>query len=144
MRKPYFAHAQTVKLARLLDMDYKPAELAEEISVNVDTVYRSYIPAGCPHERDKNNRIWINGVAFTFWVKDMQARKGRGKKNRSPMPEDQAFCMRCKTRVEMVNPKLKYSTSYLEILQAHCPICGGKINRARAAKRSGARLETPG
>ena len=33
-------------------MDYKLSEIAEVLEVHPDTVYRSYIPAGCPYEKD--------------------------------------------------------------------------------------------
>jgi len=53
---------QMAHLPRLLWMYYSPSELADEIGCNVDTIYKSYIPAGCPHTRDERGRIWIKGV----------------------------------------------------------------------------------
>lgn len=46
MRQPTLKHTQIVRLARFLDMMYRPSEVAEEIGVTQDTVYRSYLPAG--------------------------------------------------------------------------------------------------
>ena len=77
-RQPKFKHAQVVKLARLMDMLYKPAEIAAELEVSPDTVYRSYLPAGCPHTRDKKNNIWIHGPAFASWAKSSIANRKRG------------------------------------------------------------------
>jgi len=42
MRIPQLKHQHIIKLSRLLNMLYKPSEIAEEIGVSVDTVYRSY------------------------------------------------------------------------------------------------------
>ena len=41
MRTPLLRHTQIIRLERILNMLYKPAELAEEIAVNPDTIYRS-------------------------------------------------------------------------------------------------------
>ena len=41
MRQPVLKHTHIIKLGRLLDMMYKPAEIADEIGVTPDTVYRS-------------------------------------------------------------------------------------------------------
>lgn len=116
-------------------MHYRPSELADEIAVNVDTVYRSYLPAGCPHVRDSDGDIFINGLAFRDWVKQMQEDKKRGR-NHAPMPEGQAFCMRCKKRVEMLNPKVKYTQRNMEIVQGRCTECNGKVNRARSTRKT--------
>ena len=50
---------QRLRLGKLLDMLYKPSELAEEIGFAVDQVYRVYVPLGCPRERDSRKRLWI-------------------------------------------------------------------------------------
>ena len=55
---------QRLRLKTLLNMMYKPSELAEEIGFNQNQVYMVYIPAGCPHERDEKGHIWINGKLF--------------------------------------------------------------------------------
>jgi DNA-directed RNA polymerase subunit RPC12/RpoP len=48
------------------------------------------------------------------------------------LPADHAWCMKCNQSVELINPKIKTVNRYLELLQATCPHCGNKINRARA------------
>jgi hypothetical protein len=54
-------------LKRLLDMLYKPRELAQELGINIDQVYLVYIPLGCPHRRDGKRYIEINGKEFREW-----------------------------------------------------------------------------
>ena len=64
---------QRTRLTKLLDMMYTPSELAEEVGFYVRQVYRVYIPAGCPQERDQHKRVWINGKAFKEWgITDLQ------------------------------------------------------------------------
>lgn len=67
MKKPRMTGVQMSHLGVLLWMEYKPSEIAEEIKCNTDTVYKSYIPAGCPHRRDEEGNIWIVGTEFAVW-----------------------------------------------------------------------------
>ena len=89
---------QRHRLSRLLNMLYRPSELAEELGINVRQVYRVYIPGGCPHERDSRRHIWINGAAFRNWYDEIY------KKRR--MARDEAFCLTCKRPVKMANKTL--------------------------------------
>lgn len=75
MRQPHLKHQHIVKLGRLLNMLYKPAELAEEIGVTQDTIYRSYLPAGLPHTRDDQGNVWIHGPAFVSWARETISRR---------------------------------------------------------------------
>src|SRR5690606_23907052 len=94
LRQPHIA-----RLGRLLDMLYKPAEIANEIGVHVDTVYRSYLPAGLPHTRDRRGNIWIHGPAFRDWAHQV-ARRRRTRCH--PLAPDQAWCVVCKTPVALI------------------------------------------
>ena len=76
--RPRISRPQVIRLGRLLNMYYKPSEIAEEIGISPDTVYRTYIPAGCPHEVDESGRIWIIGTTFRDWALLILA----GRKNR--------------------------------------------------------------
>ena len=129
MRQPLLKHQHIVKLGRLLDMLYKPSELAEEIGVIADTIYRSYLPAGLPHTRDAQGNIWIHGPAFVAWARETISQK---KSKRAGLPADHAWCMKCNQPVALINPKIKAVNRYLEMLQAPCPTCGKTVNRARA------------
>jgi hypothetical protein len=120
---------QIIKLSRLIYMKYKPSEIAKVLDVNVKTVYRNYLLNGCPNERDTNGNIWIIGTEFREWAQ----REISKQKNiiRSPMDENQGWCVKCKKRVLMISPKVVYSGGNREILQSVCLICGTKVNRAR-------------
>lgn len=133
-RVPLLKHTHIVKLGRLLNMLYKPNEIAEEIGVSKDTVYRSYLPAGLPHTRDEQGNIWIHGPAFVSWAKETVAKK---KSDRAGLPDGHAWCMKCNRPVLLNNPKTKIINRYLEMQQAPCPYCGKTVNRARARQHEG-------
>src|SRR3972149_3689402 len=61
---------QRNRLKSLLNMFYRPNELAEEIGISKHQIYRVYIPCDCPHQRDELNHIWINGEDFCKWYGD--------------------------------------------------------------------------
>lgn len=132
-RQPLLKRTHIIQLGRLLDMLYKPSEIAEELGVSQDTVYRSYLPAGLPHSRDAQGRVWIHGPAFVAWAMETTAQR---KNRRKGLPDDHAWCMRCNQPVLMNRPIVKPINRYLEILQAPCPQCGVKVNRARARRTS--------
>ena len=128
-RIPKLSRPQVIRLERLLQMEYKPSEIAELLKVHIDTVYRSYIPAGCPFEKDEKGRYWILGTAFKTWAKELLAE--RKKRKNLPMEPDEGWCMTCNKRVKMISPKIIYSERNREILQSICKTCRGKVNRAR-------------
>jgi hypothetical protein len=134
MRKPKFGNSQ--KLSRLLDMLYKPSELADELGVTLDTIRRSYIPAGLPVIKDDTGHIWIHGLSFIKWVNSNQ--NARQKRDKNKCPIDESFCFSCKKRVKFpyLKPaKVMPANRWVEMMQAPCPICGGKVNKLRGIKR---------
>ena len=127
---PRLGRSQVIRLSRLLNMYYRPKEIAEILGVHPETVRRTYLAAGCPHRRDANGHIWIIGTAFKEWAEDVIAKRKR--RETQPMQEDEAWCFKCKGRVKLINPKALGVNRYLEILQSSCPSCGTKVNRAQA------------
>lgn len=125
MRTPLLKHAQIIRLGRLLDMMYKPSELAEVIDVNVDTIYRSYLPAGLPFVREEHS-IWIHGLTFAQWAQ-AQARSQR--RPHPGLPAGHGYCMKCNQPVPMKDPIVVFTNRYIQINQAPCPTCGCNVNR---------------
>jgi hypothetical protein len=107
MRKPLFQHTHIIKLGRMLDMQYRPSEIADEIGVCTDTICRSYLPAGLPCTRDEKGNVWIHG-----------------------------WCLRCGCPVQMIAPTVRDNNYYTELLQSRCPNCGTPVNRLRARSAS--------
>jgi len=106
---------QNDKLKYLLNMMYKPSEIAEEIGFDKRNFYRVYIPLGLPHERDNNNRIWINGIVFKDWINALYIK--------TKMDNKEAFCLSCKKSVEIVNPRWKEKKGIF-FLNCECQNCG--------------------
>ena len=128
-RTPRFKHHNIIRLGRILDMMYRPSEIAEEIGVTVDTVYRSWLPAGLPHKREPDNTIWIHGPAFVAWVKSISREN-----KKQPLPDGHGWCMKCNQIVSMSASTPIFQNRYIEIVQSACPKCKTPVNRAQ--KRS--------
>ncbi len=111
-----------IRAARLLDMLYKPRELSAELGVP-DRTIREWAEQGMPHDRDGRGRIWINGVAFSRWLQTRQTERVR-----FMLAKDEAFCVRCRRRVKLLNPVVSYRTKP-PLLTGSCPDCGHRVKR---------------
>ncbi len=111
---------QKNRLSKLFDMSYMPSELAEEVGFNKRQIYRVYIPAGCPCEKDSKNRLWINGKQFREWViSTYQKRK---------LKLNEAFCLTCKHEFVMNKPERNHSGNLFYYV-CICPSCGRRVAR---------------
>jgi hypothetical protein len=128
-RKPKFGRSQMLRLSRLLNMQYTPAEIAREIGVSVDTVYRSYIPAGCPAEQGRDRRIWIVGTEFRNWVLSLKTNKPTHPACAGP---GMGWCFHCARPVRMMHVSIHPVNYYLERWQGECEFCGKVVNRLQA------------
>jgi hypothetical protein len=127
MRKPKMTRVQISRLPRLLNMWYTPAWIQEEIGVSLDQIYQSYVKHGMPHKRDPEGHILINGLEFREWA--LRTFKRQPKFN---LAEDEAYCFRCRKPVKIVQPAVRPTNRYIELVQGKCSECGAKVNRARA------------
>jgi len=107
-------------------MEYRPSELAEELDFGVNQIYRVYIQLGCPHRRDGNQHIWINGAEFRGWVLGLYKKLELG-------PE-QAWCLVCRGPVPLVDPKWRRVGKFDYHLSL-CPVCGTKVARFVSGKK---------
>jgi len=112
--------SQRKRLVSLMNMMYSVSELAEEIGFDRRKVYRIYIPLGCPHTRDINRKIWINGLEFRNWILDIYRKR--------ELLEDEAFCIGCKMPIKMKTPIRKVGKGIVYYL-CKCPNCGRKISK---------------
>ena len=134
MTSPMLSGAQVYRLRHLFYMKYKPSEIARELGINTDTIYRSFLPAGAPHERDETGHVWIVGTEFAAWARDyLSARKSKPK---LPMEEDNAYCLRCKKVIIMVDKTIN-GVNNRGVVQysGRCPECQGKVSRLSKAER---------
>jgi hypothetical protein len=109
---------QITRLIKLLDMLYTPAELAQEVGFTARQIYRVYIPAGCPHQKDQSKRIWINGKEFREWCLKQY--------KKVELKHDEAFCLTCRKAVKIINPERK-KRGRLVYDVSFCPECGRKL-----------------
>jgi uncharacterized protein with PIN domain len=120
---------QMARLGRLLEMRYRPSELAAEIGCHLDTVYKSFIPAGCPHERDERGHIWIVGTEFAKWAREKSTHQ------HIKLADGEAYCLKCNKPVKMKGEiTIKPTNRYLELMTGRCPQCNSVVNRARARR----------
>jgi DNA-directed RNA polymerase subunit RPC12/RpoP len=117
---------QKRKLSQLLDMLYTPAEIADLLGFGKRQFYRVYIPRGCPHQREENGHLWINGAAFRRWYLEQYPK--------ITLSENEAYCLACKKIVPMTNPEIKQKGSYI-YRASTCPNCGHGLSKAHTNKR---------
>jgi len=123
--KPLIKGPQLARLERLLDMLYRPAEIAEELGINIDTIYRTYINNGLPHVRDQRGAIWIHGPACSDWIRS----QFKSRRKRHPLPENHAWCLKCRIPAPITDSTSRPLGGKRILLQATCPRCGRTINR---------------
>jgi nitrite reductase/ring-hydroxylating ferredoxin subunit len=109
---------QRMQMYKLLDMLYTPRELAQEVGFTQRQVYRVYLPAGCPHERDTMRRAWINGRAFCEWYEVTYPRV--------QLEDGEAFCLTCRKPVSM-GKRVRKAKGYFMYWLASCPNCGRRL-----------------
>jgi hypothetical protein len=112
------------RLGRLLEMQYRPSEIAEELGISKDTVYRGWIPAGAPHVRDESGQLWLVGTELAAWLLDQDA-------VRAPvtlMPGE-AYCMRCKAAVRIAGEVTREPAGYAVMVRGSCAVCGAGVAR---------------
>lgn len=126
---PRITRAAMQRTMRLLDMEYKPSELADELGISAKTIYNTYLPAGLPHRRDKADNIWIVGTVFVEWAKHVLDKNSRyAHQRKEPMGENQGYCMKCKNVADFqtVTQRREMSNSRV-MVYGTCSVCGGKI-----------------
>jgi hypothetical protein len=109
-------------------MMYKPSEIAGELGITVDTIHRSYLPAGAPCEQDAKGYVWIHGVSFANWARIYLSARARTAGAR--MQDSEVWCCKCN---RVVFPKEVHTSrpNGRGVANRHgrCPLCHGKVNR---------------
>jgi hypothetical protein len=124
---PGLSHSVIVKTPSLLPMQYRAREIEEELGISSLTI-RTWIKRGLPVSRDSRGHLWINGQVLSSWIKSRKS-----KRRKCEMKPDEAFCLRCRKAVKMVNPHIQGGRGRQAIMSGQCPACGGKINRGMRA-----------
>ena len=127
MAKVKLTTTQVKKLKRLLDMWYRPSELAEETGMHINTIYR-LVERGCPHRR-QGRHVFISGTVFRDWVIENRDTPKRH------LSEDEALCMHCQAPRKFTVVRVTRMSRKREQVEGRCAVCGGTVYRFRAARR---------
>ncbi len=77
---------------RLIEMEYKPAEIAAELSASKDQIIR-LVSAGAPARKDSKGHYWINGLSFARWLEKAAPKKD---KDQGTFADNECWCMVCR------------------------------------------------
>lgn len=115
----------------LLDMLYRPSELAKELGCPLELIQRVYLPADCPRQRDETGHIWINGHLFRDWLRNTW----KVEKRRTQLADNQSFCVVCRKAV-VYAPTGKHigNNRAVTLEEGICAECGHLTYRARRAE----------
>jgi len=131
------------RLLKLLHMKYKPTEVALEMGVAVDTIYRSYLPAGAPYEKDAQGNVWIVGNHFAQWAMECAITNNR-KPAKVNLEPDQVYCLKCNQIVEIKNPRKGVANKRGVLnLSGRCPKCDTRVNRFCRSTEWAGRYDQP-
>ena len=125
--RPRVTRAVRSRLGRLLEMRYRPSELAEELGVCVDTVRRGWLRAGAPHERDEAGEVWLMGTEVAAWLEAM------GDRPKVVLGPGEAFCLHCQAAVAIVEEE-REATGGAVLVRGRCARCGGRVARFEKSK----------
>lgn len=138
---PELTKAKVHKLQKLLNMRYRPSEIADELGVTVKTVYRSYLPSGAPCIKEKEGgkeHIWIVGDVFAKWAREYATTRKRAPK--PSIPDGSAYCVRCNQVIIPLDIKIGRPNSRgVANMNGKCPICHGRVNRFLKSGTKGAK-----
>lgn len=122
---PRLPHIVIVRTPGLLPMWYTPVELEAELGLPAHSIRAWLEPLAIPHRKDAAGRIWIDGRAFAAWVTQVRASR---EQRRQPLSKGQAFCLRCRQAVPLVDPASRLQGKR-RLLYGRCPRCGASIQR---------------
>lgn len=114
---------------KLLDMDYKITELADELGVTarymrIDMIQKRGFP--CWHDSTKH--IWCNGKIAREWIENNFEPKNHRNSSKNPMAENEFYCVKCRARVEC-NSYTVIADRGTIYKKAYCPVCGTRMNK---------------
>lgn len=112
---------------RLLDMEYKPSEIAEELGGSKEQILR-LIEAGAPARKDAKGHYWVHGLTFVQFLEDAAPKKPGDK---TAFALNECYCVAC----HQVTHYTEYRRSKKTIFGT-CPN-GHKIARFYSLKSQG-------
>jgi len=83
------SRAMARRSIRLLDMEYKPSEISEELACRQEWVMLA-IRNNAPSRKDESGRYWIHGEKFAAWLDEAK------RKERVKIQSNKCYCVGCK------------------------------------------------
>lgn len=103
------------KSMRLLDMEYKPSEIADELGGSKAQIMR-LVSAGAPARKDSKGHYWIHGDTFREWLEKAAPKNDKDKNH---FADNEAWCVTCKKAVFYVEHRRKGHISYGKCPDGH-------------------------
>jgi hypothetical protein len=123
---PRVSRATMRKSLLLLNMEYKPSELAAELNITDKTIYQTWLPAGLPFRKDSTGHVWIVGATARAWLEAIPTQSAE--KPKISLAPGEAFCLTCRGAVFVSNPA-KRRFGRAAVLTGVCPVCGRELRR---------------
>lgn len=109
---------------RLLDMEYKPSEIAAELNARKEQIIK-LISAGAPVRKDEKGHYWIHGETLAKWLADAAPKSD---KDKHTFEDNECWCVTCRTITTYTETRLKRQVSF-----GMCPK-GHKVVRFKSIK----------
>ena len=128
--------------AGLLDVMYSVSKLSKKLGLDPRYIRRALVQKrGAPHIKDEKGHIMINGKELFLWACKYIEEEKTEKNSRSPMMDDEFYCVKCRKRV--IGKSIHYAEeNQNRFLKAICPNCGTKINKYLKGNTHGKKNET--
>jgi hypothetical protein len=116
---------QMKKLSRLLDMEYTPAEIQEETTIDSRIIVRLARERGLPARKTASGHYWIHGLTFATWA----AEKAANPRPAAHLEEKDYYCLVCKTVVRIEKMPKREHLPRWDYLMSTCPICSNTVRK---------------
>lgn len=100
---------------RILDMEYKPSEMAQELGTDQKQILQ-LIFAGAPARKDSKGHYWIHGTTFVQWLQDAAPKNSR---DRDIFADNECWCISCRSVVIYTEYKRREMVSYGKCPKGH-------------------------
>lgn len=115
VRVEKLSRAMIRRSMRLLDMEYKPSEVADELAATKEQILR-LISAGAPARRDAKGHYWIHGETFVKWLTDAAPKNGKAK---STFADNECYCVVCRETTTYIEHRRAGRISYGKCPRGH-------------------------
>ena len=109
----------------LLPTLYRAAEICAKLDIALGDLH-DWMRNGLPYQQDSRGHLWFDGQALAGWVEQVRLAWPR-----LTLQPGEAYCLRCRRAVPMVNPTEHREGRHV-LRTARCPHCGCSIHRGSA------------